>query len=235
MLAFLAVFSATAGWLTANTSGVVSVRPTRFACYPAQFSTFAPRSVTVGDRFTRQPVALTLRLPELICSPAATGGRTVAGSTYFLTCYRTVAKRFGTSVRVSDEFGRLRPVNLIRRYVVCVPSARVDQGGSTQASRSQDIFICYQATATHPITARRTSVTDAFATSTDTVDGPYRLCAPAASAGSRAVEPLSFLACYTVASATKGTTVVVKNELGLGYLKAALGPRGRLCVKATVT
>ena len=47
-----------------------------------------------------------------------------------------------------------------------------------------------------------------------------------------AVADGTFLTCYADQTATSGTVVVLQNELG--YLKAALGPRGSLCTAASI-
>jgi hypothetical protein len=226
-LVVLVVCAAAAGVPLGSTSsealgrGELSARA-RFACYPAQFGSFKPRTLTLADRFGAQLV-LAVSFPESICAPAP---GSPAG---YLACYRT--RLISTTVtsavaRGLDEFGRLAARVTSKGLTVCLPAARVDRRPTLRA-RGLDPYACYRTTATAPL-GRSVSVVDDFGTGADTASGRIALCAPAGT-----IDPGHLLSCSTLESQVRGATVIVRDELG--YLKAALGVRNRLCTTVTPT
>jgi hypothetical protein len=198
------------------------VRPTRFTCYPAQFSAFHARKVTLGDAGSKQ--AAVVDLPEAICAPGGNGG-----SADYLTCYRLSVDAVPRPLTAADEFGRLslRPA---KAATLCLPSARVDAAG-VAPSPNGDRLACYTAVPAQPVKRDGVMVEDGFGRSKDGVGGPVRVCTPVSLNGA-AVAGRSGLTCYDLQSETKGSTVVIRNDWG--YLKASLGPRTRLCTTATI-
>jgi hypothetical protein len=195
----------------------------RFACYPAQFSPFGAKKVALYDRLS-QPFSAIVVMPETVCAPAGPGG--VTAMTGYLTCYRVRSNAHPKPRSLKEPLRgtRMRPRRL---QSLCVASVRMDTGTRDPASAALGPFTCYDASATAFDT--EVTTTDAFGESGDSIHGPTRVCAPAATSGGL---PLTtpYLACYDVVeTATKGVTVVVRNSQ-FGTLKAALGPRGRLCV-----
>ena len=230
-----AALSSIAGGGTPSTSSGADMaqpaRPTRFACYGAQFSSFAPRKLTLVDGVAGRLLA-TVYVPYEVCAPAATTDGGLAGSVSYLTCYRMrPTTRFVSKlVRARDEFRGASTIVLWRPSKLCVPSARVDEGGPSKPSSSLDSFTCYPARPTRTLTRDDVAVVDEFDESADSISGPRDLCTPAWSP-SRPAATGRPLTCYSVKSTTKGRSVVVRNTFG--FLKAALGPRSRLCVNAS--
>jgi hypothetical protein len=207
------------------------VRPSLFACYPGQFNGYRPTApLLIVDQLSRRPGVVAVGAPETICTPATGSDGSLAGWSSYLTCYRTTPTGFAASVRTRDLLGASASLRLLRRASICLPSARVDAGGAAEPSKALDRYLCYYATP-QVRASDRVPIADVFGSSADSVTGPQRLCVPAARPGTRPVASSTYLACYAVASETRATTIVVKNELG--FLKAALGSRGLLCASAT--
>jgi hypothetical protein len=216
------------GATTAPIGGAPLPAGARFACYPAHFSPFRPRLLRVSNQFARGSVLATV--PETVCAPAP------GASTGYLICY-TIAPRTPLvtpkSLRAYDEFAKFI-VRFSKLLAICVPSARVDTGGSSATTKGLDSFTCYAAKAS----ARApgvVSVGDDFGASQDTIRVTNRFCIPTSWSGTgieflRASNRSRFLNCYLVQSETKGTTVIAHNNFG--YLKAAVGPRTSLCATA---
>ena len=209
----------------------IAAAPSRLTCYGAQFTGFRPRTLALQDRVSRD-LAMEIYAPDELCAPAAGADGRLAGSSSYLMCYRI---RLGTSfapkrVRASDEYRKLGANLVLRPSHACLPSIRVDVRSSTPASRSMDIQVCYTSKPAPLVTRSDVPVLDVFGTSPDAIRGPFRLCSAAAKAG-QTVRP-GGLTCYTVKSETKGSSVVIRNELG--FLKAALGPRARFCLTAVL-
>jgi hypothetical protein len=199
--------------------------PSRFVCYPGQFSGFRAQPVTFIDQFSKV-ATIVIRIPGTVCAPAP------GSSANYLTCYRATVRKtkfVARSVKAVDEFTKV-PVaaTLSRLLTVCAPTSRVDTGGGTP--KRLDFFTCYSTKWSRTTTHTDVAVSDDFGSSHDDVQTGNIFCAPAARSGLRQFDRTRFLNCYTVKSSTKGTTVVVKNALG--YLKAALGPRQQLCTTA---
>lgn len=221
--ALSAALTSVAGASVRHSDQVSPSKPARFACYLAQFGPFRPRPPqTLVDAFTRTRVSVIA--PDSVCAPAP------GAQTHYLTCYRAKARTgFGTrpTPKGDDEFGRFR-VKVSALQTLCVPSARVDDGG-LRIVATENLFTCYSTTG-RSLPSLRVQVEDEFGRSDDALTGLVSLCAPAARSGSRPYDSRRFLTCYTDRSETTGTTVVLRNEFG--YLKASLGPRARLCVSA---
>lgn len=200
--------------------------PTRFACYPAQFGSWQDQTRTLSDKlsFARAAAAVSIGAPQTVCAPAP------GASAGYLTCYaaksRTVPQ---TAYAVTDEFARSFSVTVQALAAVCLPSTRVDQGGSAAAPTTKTVLSCYTAKAAVPARSG-VAVSDAFGSSKDSLTAPLGLCSPAG--WKSPVADGTFLTCYADQTATTGTVVVLQNELG--YLKAALGPRGSLCTAASI-
>jgi hypothetical protein len=200
----------------------------RFACYPAQFSPFGAQTRTIVDQFSRL-ASVSFTVPETVCAPAP------GLSTGYLTCYTINAVKSAATpgpVRASDEFAKSISVAPAKLLTLCLPSARVDGGGSSVTSKGLDRFTCYAAKAS-VVTHEGVPVIDDFGNSNDSIGAPLRFCAPVAWKGSSVADSTRFLSCYTDQSATKGKIVILRNEFG--YLKAALGPRAWLCATATLS
>jgi hypothetical protein len=200
--------------------------PARFACYPAQFNSWHGETRTLADKlsFARASTTVSIDAPESVCAPAT------GSSAGYLTCYSVKAPKPASqaSYAVADEFAKFSasPQALA---TVCVPSTRVDQGGSASAPAGKGLLSCYAAKAAPPARSD-VSVTDPFGTSKDSLAAPLRLCSPA---GWKSPAPDGgYLSCYSDRTSTTGTIVVLKNEFG--YLKAALGARAWLCTTASV-
>jgi hypothetical protein len=207
--------------------------PSRFACYPAQFSAFQGRKLGLVDELAKHQFG-SVTAPQTICAPAGSDGNLDRSANY-LTCYRMSFLRISGSnfltARATDEFGKLT-MRLLIPVALCVPSARVDQNMSAEPSTALGLFTCYSGKPTSAIDRKGVVVADDFGQSADDVRGPAGLCAASAKSGSTIGSRRS-LTCYEVDSQTKASTVVVRNDFGI--LKAALGPRGQLCVAATFT
>jgi hypothetical protein len=222
-----AVLSSGATAATSAPKGDDAVRA-RFACYPARFSPFRAQSRTITDK-PSGIATVSLVVPETVCAPAP------GPATSYLTCYTLSVANVGTTprpVRVSDEFAKSFSVIPSKLLTLCLPSARVDAGGSSSQSKDLDSFSCYAAKAA-VVSHQGVSVVDDFATSQDTLGAPFRLCAPAAAKGGKVFDSSRFLGCYSDQSATTGKIIVLHNEFG--YFKAALGARGWLCATATLS
>jgi hypothetical protein len=220
----LALAFAAGVWSSADAA---SVQPTRLACYGGQFSSFTARKLSLVDRVAGKLTVLAY-IPEEVCA-SATSSRS------YLTCYRMrVATRFTSKrMRSSDEFRAFGTLVVSRPSALCITSARVDEGGSSTASKAFDLLTCYSAAPTTAVARGGVTIADEFGKSDDSISGPARVCSPAARAPGPVPAFGQPLACYTVKSMTKGKSVVVRNTFG--FLKAALGPRGRLCVAATLS
>jgi hypothetical protein len=231
MLALLALAEAGPAARGAGQQG--PLRPSLFACYPGQFNGYKPTiPLLMVDQLSRRPGVVVFGTPETICTPASGSGGSLAGWSTYLTCYRTAPTGFASSTRTKDALGSSASLRILRRASICLPSARVDAGGASEPSKALDRYLCYHALP--DVAGRgRVPIADVFGSSADSVTGPQQFCAPMARPGARLAAPTSYLTCYAVASETRATTIVVKNELG--FLKAALGPRGRLCAAATRT
>jgi hypothetical protein len=200
--------------------------PTRFACYPAQFGSWHAQTRALADKlsFARAAASVSIGAPQTVCAPAP------GASSAYLTCYaaksRTVPQ---TTYGVTDEFARSFSVTAQALGAVCLPSTRVDQGGSASSATSKSLLSCYTAKASVPARSG-VAVSDVFGSSKDSLAAPLGLCSPA---GWKSPAPDgSFLTCYSDETPTTGTVVVLRNEFG--YLKAALGPRAWLCTSASV-
>jgi hypothetical protein len=232
LAAALGILAGGAGASGRAPQDVPQTRPARLACYPAQFGVFTPRKLALVDQLARL-LSVSVSLPDTVCAPAV-GSNSGADSTSYLTCYRIrVATRFtSTVVRATDEFGKLT-MRLFRPRELCVPSARVDQDSAAVPEKGLDLLTCYQSKPSTATTPHSVSVVDEFGQSNDTIKDPSRLCVPATKKGSAPRKPQPSMTCYSIESNTKATTIVVHNEFG--FLKAALGPRGRLCVSSTLS
>lgn len=206
-------------------------RPNRFACYAGQFSQFRARpKLVLLDNIARKLTAYVLA-PEEVCAPAV--GADDRYADWFLTCYRAkVSTTFvGTTKRApADEFRTRTTLSLSRPSRLCVPAVRIGKGGRRTPSATLDRFTCYTARPSLTIRNSGVDVSDTFGDSADVVSGPSRLCSPAWESPSGSAFDRRWLTCYALLSETTGTLIVVKDMFG--YLKAALGPRGRLCVSA---
>jgi hypothetical protein len=192
----------------------------RFACYPAQFGSFRPRKLRLADGFGAQ-LALEVTFPESVCAPAP--GRPAR----YLACYRTrLTSATVTSgvTRGVDEFGRISARVTSKGLTVCLPAARVDRLPTLRA-HGLDPYTCYRTTRTAPL-GRSVSVVDDFGRGADTARERIALCTPAGT-----IDRNHLLSCSTLESQVRGVTVIVKDKLG--YLKAALGVRSRLCTAVT--
>jgi hypothetical protein len=210
----------------ASAAAAAAASPARYACYPAQFSSWHAQSRTLADKlaYARDSTTVSIDAPESVCAPA------LGSSTGYLTCYRVkpAGPASPASYTVTDEFTKFSAA-LQALATVCVPSTRVDRGGSASAPSTKSLFSCYAAKAAPPARSD-VSVTDPFGTSKDSLAAPLRLCSPA---GWKAPAPDgSYLSCYSDRASTTGTIVILRNEFG--YLKAALGPRAWLCTTASV-
>ena len=208
--------------------GTVAGSPSLFACYSAQFTAFRPQTRTIEDAWSGV-ASLSVYAPAAICVPAP------GASTSYLTCFRVkvrTSQLAARAVSVVDAFSRIsQRLRVYRLETVCVPSSRVDIGGSRLPVGGLDRFACYTAKTSRPATYSNVMVADDFGQSEDSIVGPLRACAPAAFGASPVSNRTGFLTCYTDKSETKGTSVVVRNELG--FFKAALGPREAVCTTAT--
>jgi len=231
MLAVLLV-AAIAAWPgTVGSAGLTRLAaqqssPLRFACYPAQFTGFRrPRPQQIRDDLSRRAAALVVVAPEMVCAPATPSERR------YLTCYRTTPNAVSVKMRVSDDQSRSKQTfGSFQREGLCVSSTRV---GVPSSTRAPSVFVCYRAVAAPAQRASNAFVADAFGRSTDSLSGPHRLCAPEVPTGSRAPVARGYLTCYTAASETKGSIILVRTDFG--SVRAALGPRARVCVAATAT
>jgi hypothetical protein len=207
-------------------SASASAPPTRYACYPAQFGSWRAQTRMLADKlsFARAATSVSIGAPETVCAPAP------GGSSSYLTCYAAKSRTIPqTTYAVTDEFARSFSVTVQALGGVCLPSTRVDDGGST-STPAKALLSCYTAKAAVP-TRSGVAVGDVFGSSKDSLAGPLALCSPA---GWKTPAPDgSFLTCYGDQTSTTGTVVILQNELG--YLKAALGSRGSLCTAASVT
>jgi hypothetical protein len=187
----------------------------RFACYPAQFGSFKPRTLRLADRFGSIAVAVTF--PESVCAPAP------GSQAGYLACYRTrltSARVKSSAAQGLDEFGRVAPRITRTGLTVCLPAARVDRLPTLRA-RGLDTYACYRTTTSAPL-GRSVAVVDDFGMGRDTAGSRFALCAP-----SGTIDGDHLLSCSTLKSQVRGVTVIVRDKLG--YLKAALGVRSRLC------
>ena len=226
-VAFSAVLAALSGVATDAPGNAATVRA-RFACYPTQFSPFRPQSRTIIDKVSRV-ASVSIATPETVCAPAP------GLSTSYLTCYTLSAVKAASTpqpVRASDEFARGFSVVPAKLLTLCLPSSRVDTGGSAVPSKGLDSFACYAAKAA-VVAHQGVSLSDDFGNSQDALGTPFRFCAPAATKGTQVADSTRFLSCYSDQSATTGKIIVLRNEFG--YLKAALGARGWLCATASLS
>jgi hypothetical protein len=206
---------------------VASAVPSRFACYPSQFSAYKPQTRTIVDAFSKL-TTVTLAAPVSVCAPAP--GLSAA----YLTCFRTKigASRFRSrTITLSDEWVKRFPVTLFRLQTVCAPTARVDAGSSSPA-KGIDLFACYTSRS-NVSSLDKVDISDAFGKSSDEIGAPYQLCASATVRGRQQFEPRRLIGCYSANSKTKGGTIIVRNEFS--YLKAILGPRYQVCTAATTS
>jgi hypothetical protein len=207
-------------------SASASAPPSRYACYPAQFSSWRAQTRTLTDKlsFARAAASVSIGAPQSVCAPAP------GAPSSYLTCYAAKSRSIPQATyAVTDEFARSFSVTAQALAVVCLPSTRVDGGGAA-FSPSKTLLSCYTAKAAVP-TRSGVSVGDVFGSSKDSLGGPLGLCSPA---GWKSPSPDgNFLTCYSDQTSTTGTVVILQNELG--YLKAALGPRASLCTAASVT
>ena len=196
-----------------------------YVCYRGQFSGFRRakpivfRDVLAGRRQTTFRVGS----PYSVCAPATSGLLPPAKG--YLVCYPTPAARLGVARRLATKvLGDLRlPRVSSLRDLVCVESNRLDQRVRFSTSR---VFICYRSGM--PRTGDRTvRVRDAFRRTEDAFVGvPYRGCAAAPSL----IRGASYLVCSPISSGRPAGSVVLRNRFG--YVKAVLGSRATLCVKA---
>src|SRR3954452_8796246 len=139
--------------------------PTRFACYPAQFSSGRDQTRTLSDKlsFALAAAAVSIGAPQTVCAPAP------GASAGYLTCYaaksRTVPQ---TAYAVTDEFARSFSVTVQALAAVCLPSTRGDQGGSAAAPTTKTVLSCYTAKAAVPARSG-VAVSDAFGSSKDSL------------------------------------------------------------------
>lgn len=198
----------------------------RFVCYQAQLDAFARAPRTLVDQFGGRSV-LTLTAPELVCAPSLT---VRAGG--YLVCYRVRVSesQLRPQARALNDELTTRPFRLTptRLESLCLPAARLDVGPAASTAGS-DAYACYATRTQRAATALR--VDDVFARTSERLRTPIRLCAPATKPGVRPVAATALLACYTVDSGSRGSTVILRNELG--FLKATLGPRLAVCTAAT--
>jgi hypothetical protein len=204
----------------------------RFACYPAQFSAFRPRTQTLTDQLHAK-LTLSVDFPDTVCAPAP------EKSSGYLTCYRATINSTNLPsaiVHGSDEFGPIDARVSAKGMTLCVPSTRIDATPGTTA-KVLDPFTCYP-TSRASIGRTGVIVADEFGSAADTITARAALCAPAAisgggpTSGGRPADPAHDLSCYSVGSEVKGTSMIMKDQFGL--LKAALGVRSRLCTTVTV-
>ena len=227
-LAVLGVAASLPAAPVARAEGTMAGSPSLFACYSAQFTAFRPQTRTIEDAWSGV-ASLSVYAPAAICVPAP------GASTSYLTCYRVKVRKnqlASRAVSLVDAFSRMsHGVRVDRLETVCVPSSRVDMGGSRLPVGGLDRFACYTAKNSRPATYNNVMVADDFGQSADSIAGPLRACAPMAFGASRVSNRGRFLTCYADKSETKGMSVVVRNEFG--FFKAALGPREAVCATAT--
>ena len=132
--------------------GTVAGSPSLFACYSAQFTAFRPQTRTIEDAWSGV-ASLSVYAPAAICVPAP------GASTSYLTCFRVkvrTSQLAARAVSVVDAFSRIsQRLRVYRLETVCVPSSRVDIGGSRLPVGGLDRFACYTAKASRPATQQR--------------------------------------------------------------------------------
>jgi hypothetical protein len=144
----------------------------RFACYPAQFSAFKPRTQTLTDQL-RAKLTLSVDSPDTVCAPAP------GKSSGYLTCYRATINSTNlpsATVHGSDEFGPIDARVYTKGMTLCVPSTRIDTTPGSMA-KELDPFTCYPSG--HASVGRTgVIVADEFGSAADTITarGALRTC-----------------------------------------------------------
>lgn len=195
-----------------------------YVCYRGQFSGFRrPKSIVFRDVLADRLRTLRVGSPYYVCAPATSGLPPPAKG--YLVCYPTPLAKLGVARRLATKMlGDLTMPRASLRDLVCVESDRLDQRGRPSTSR---VFICYRSG--KPRTGDRTvRLRDAFRRTEDAVAGvPYRGCA---AAPSLPISGASYLVCSTISPGRPAGSLVLKNRFG--YVKAVLGSRATLCLKA---
>lgn len=195
----------------------------QFACYPAQFSTFAPRTITISDAVVTK-LTITVRRPVDVCPPARVGAVRAADASLYLACSEISSPpvRRRSPGRVSTPLGSGK-LTIEGARSTCVSASRAARAPASL------LLTCYGVVAPAADERRESTIADTFATSRDQVAAgrPVLFCTE-----SRRGPSALHLVCYPVESKTRGRTLVLTTAWGV--LRASPGIRDRLCVRASL-